>query len=255
LSVSRRTMKLRLSLTKRRDPLPPLRRGIFVPTRPWAASSSRRFVAPLAAYTKKEPCGGGPTAPVQLLQQVSGAISHRYFQKLKATDLRHVTRRYESKVKLMFYFETSLVRISGMTANNLAWIFVQLKRASHAMEDFGTNIGCLVLLPITIRESMSVRLETKVITALIGVLIVLTQTPASAQYLDSDGGLGGTNCGFLTLQQCRATEILRAGLMLQSARVYAAQPQLTAPSLNRVFAGGSLSYGGSNVALRLEGNK
>jgi hypothetical protein len=65
--------------------------------------------------TKKEPCGGGPTAPVQLVQQVSGAISHRYFQKLKATDLRQVTRRYESKVKLMFYFETSLVRISGMT--------------------------------------------------------------------------------------------------------------------------------------------
>jgi hypothetical protein len=62
------------------------------------------------------------------------------------------------------------------------------------------------------------------------VLVVLTQTPASAEYLDGDSGLGGTNCGFLTLQQCRATEILRAGLMLHSARVYGAQPQLTAPS-------------------------
>jgi hypothetical protein len=48
---------------------------------------------------------------------------------------------------------------------------------------------------------------------------------------------------------------LRAGLMLQSARVYGAQPQLTAPSLNRVFAGGSPNYGGSNVAQRLEGDK
>jgi hypothetical protein len=102
---------------------------------------------------------------------------------------------------------------------------------------------------------MSVRLGTKVLTALIGVLVVLTQTPASAEYLDGDSSLGGTNCGFLTLQQCRATEILRAGLMLRSARVYGAQPQLTAPSLNRVFAGGSLNYGGSNVAQRLEGNK
>jgi hypothetical protein len=34
--------------------------------------------------------------------------------------------------------------------------------------------------------------------------------------------------------------------MLQSARVYAAQPQLTAPSLSRMFAGDS----GSNVAQR-----
>ena len=130
---------------------------------------------------------------------------------------------------------------------------MQLKQASHVMEDFGTNSGCLVLLPLAIRESTSVRLGTKVLTALIGLLIVLTQTPARAEYLDGDTGLGGTNCGFLTLRQCRATEILRAGLLLQSARVYGAQPQLTAPSLNRVLAGGSLNYGGSNVAQRLEG--
>jgi hypothetical protein len=38
-------------------------------------------------------------------------------------------------------------------ANKLAGVFVQLKRANHVMEDFGTNIGCLVLLPLTIRES------------------------------------------------------------------------------------------------------
>jgi hypothetical protein len=89
----------------------------------------------------------------------------------------------------------------------------------------------------------------------IATAALIAGSPAFGQGYPGDGGLGGTNCGFLTLQQCRATEILRAGLMLQSARVYAAQPQLTAPSLNRVFAGGSLSYGGSNVALRLEGNK
>jgi hypothetical protein len=65
---------------------------------------------------------------------------------------------------------------------------------------------------------MSVPLGTKVVTALVGVLLVLPQTPASAQYSDSDSSLGGTNCDFLTLQQCRTTEILRAGLMLQSAR-------------------------------------
>jgi len=84
---------------------------------------------------------------------------------------------------------------------------------------------------------------TKVITALVGAL-VLTQT-ASA----SDSSLGGTNCGSLTPQQCRAAEIARAQLMLQSARVYAAQPQLTAPSLSRMFAGG----GDSNVAQRPQG--
>src|SRR5262245_49121490 len=103
----------------------------------------------------------------------------------------------------------------------------------------------MVLLPITIRESMSVPFGIKVITALVGVLLGLTQTPASA----SDRGLGGTNCGSLTPQQCRAADILRAQLMLQSARVYAAQPQLTAPSLSRTLAGD----GGSNVAQRPRG--
>src|SRR5262245_15581381 len=111
------------------------------------------------------------------------------------------------------------------------------------MEEFGTDIGCMVLLPTTMRESMSVLLGTKVITALVGVLIVLTQTPAGASDLD------GTNCGSLTPQQCRAAEIFRAQLMLQSSRVYAAQPQLTAPSLSRMFAGD----GGSNVAQRPRG--
>jgi hypothetical protein len=65
---------------------------------------------------------------------------------------------------------------------------------------------------------MSVPLGTKVITALVGLLIVLTQTHASAQYSDGDSGIGGTNCGSLTLQQCRATKILRAQSMLQSGR-------------------------------------
>ena len=64
-----------------------------------------------------------------------------------------------------------------------------------------------------------------------------------------DSGLGGTNCGSLTPQQCRTAEILRAQLMLQSAKVYAAQPQLAAPSLNRMIGGD----GGSNVAQRSRG--
>ena len=57
------------------------------------------------------------------------------------------------------------------------------------------------------------RFETKVIAALVVVPVVLTQTPASAydlpydpypwcaQYSDSGGG---SNCGFLTFEQCRA---------------------------------------------------
>src|SRR5262245_25516939 len=98
------------------------------------------------------------------------------------------------------------------------------------------------------RESMSVPLGTKVITALVGLLIVLTQTRASAQYSDGDSGLGGTNCGSLTLQQCRATEILRAQSMLQSGRVYGAQPQLTVPSLSGVFATGNSAYAYSPAA-------
>jgi Protein of unknown function (DUF3551) len=59
------------------------------------------------------------------------------------------------------------------------------------------------------------RFETKIMAALVMVPIVLTHTPASAlsydpypwcaEYSDGDSGLGGTNCGFLTLEQCRAT--------------------------------------------------
>ena len=54
------------------------------------------------------------------------------------------------------------------------------------------------------------RFETQVMAALVVVPVVLTHTPASAydpypwcaQY-SGDGG-GGTNCGFLTIEQCRA---------------------------------------------------
>jgi hypothetical protein len=58
------------------------------------------------------------------------------------------------------------------------------------------------------------RFETKVMAALVVVPVVLTQTPASAYNLpydpypwcaqySGDGG-GGSNCGFLTIAQCRA---------------------------------------------------
>jgi hypothetical protein len=92
---------------------------------------------------------------------------------------------------------------------------------------------------ITVSESMSVPLGTKFITTLVGVLIVLTQTPASAQ---NSVDLGGTNCGSLTLQQCRATQILRAQSLLQSWRVYGAQPQLTVPTLSGILATGNSAY-------------
>jgi hypothetical protein len=134
----------------------------------------------------------------------------------------------------------------SILASTSAGIFTKLKRAGHVMEHFGTDIGCMALT--IIRESMSVPLGTKVITALVGLLIVLTQTPAGAQYSDGDSGLGGTNCGSLTLQQCRATKILRAQSMLQSGRVYGAQPQLTVPSLSGVFATGNLAYASSPAA-------
>jgi Protein of unknown function (DUF3551) len=59
------------------------------------------------------------------------------------------------------------------------------------------------------------RFDSKIIAALVMVPIVVTQTPASAlpcdntrwcaEYSDGDSGLGGTNCGFFTLAQCRAT--------------------------------------------------
>jgi hypothetical protein len=83
----------------------------------------------------------------------------------------------------------------------------------------------------------------------IATAALIAASPAFAQGYAEDSGLRGTNCGSLTPQQCRAAEILRAQLMLQSARVYAAQPQLTAPSLSRMFAGD----GGSNVAQRPRG--
>ena len=92
---------------------------------------------------------------------------------------------------------------------------------------------------ITVSESMSVPLGTKFITTLIGVLIVLTQTPASAQ---NSVDLGGTDCGSLSPQQCRATQILRAQSLLQSWRVYGAQPQLTVPALSGMLATGNSAY-------------
>ena len=54
---------------------------------------------------------------------------------------------------------------------------------------------------------------TEVMAALVVVPVVLTQTPASALPYDpypwcalysNDEG-GGSNCGFLTIEQCRAT--------------------------------------------------
>jgi hypothetical protein len=83
----------------------------------------------------------------------------------------------------------------------------------------------------------------------IATAVLIAGSPAFGQGYPGDSGLGGTNCGSLTPQQCRAAEIVRAQLMLQSARVYAAQPQLTAPSLTRMFGGG----GDSNVAQRPRG--
>ena len=59
------------------------------------------------------------------------------------------------------------------------------------------------------------RFGTKVIAALVMVPAVLTQTPATAlpcdntrwcaEYSGGGGGVGGTNCGFFTIEQCRAT--------------------------------------------------
>jgi hypothetical protein len=67
----------------------------------------------------------------------------------------------------------------------------------------------------------------------IATAALIAASPAFAQEYMGNSTLGGTNCGSLTPQQCRAAEILRAQLMLQSARVYAAQPQVTAPSLRQ----------------------
>jgi Protein of unknown function (DUF3551) len=64
------------------------------------------------------------------------------------------------------------------------------------------------------QRRLPMRFETKVMAALVMVPVVLTQTPASAYDLpydpypwcaqySGDGG-GGTNCGFSTIEQCRA---------------------------------------------------
>ena len=58
------------------------------------------------------------------------------------------------------------------------------------------------------------RFVTKVMAALVVVLVILTQTPATALPCDNTRwcadysagmGGGGTNCGFFTIEQCRAT--------------------------------------------------
>jgi hypothetical protein len=83
----------------------------------------------------------------------------------------------------------------------------------------------------------------------IATATLISASPAFAQgYSGGDSGLDGANCGSLTLQQCTATEILRAQSMLQSARVYGAQPQLTVPSLSGVFATGNSAYAYSPAA-------
>lgn len=58
------------------------------------------------------------------------------------------------------------------------------------------------------------RVAIKFLTALVALPIVLSQVPANAlpydpypwcaEYSAGNGG-GGTNCGFLTIEQCRAT--------------------------------------------------
>lgn len=58
------------------------------------------------------------------------------------------------------------------------------------------------------------RVAIKFLTALVALPIVLSQVPAKAlpydpypwcaEYSAGNGG-GGTNCGFLTIEQCRAT--------------------------------------------------
>ena len=67
----------------------------------------------------------------------------------------------------------------------------------------------------------------------IATAALIAASPAFAQEYTGNSSLGGAKCGSLNPQQCRAAEILRAQLMLQSARVYAAQPQLTAPLLRQ----------------------
>jgi hypothetical protein len=56
------------------------------------------------------------------------------------------------------------------------------------------------------------RFETKVMAALAMMPVLLTQTPATALPCDNtrwcaqySGSGGATNCGFFTIEQCRAT--------------------------------------------------
>src|SRR5262249_4847644 len=82
------------------------------------------------------------------------------------------------------------------------------------------------------------RFETKVMAALVAVLVVLTQTAASALPYDPypwcalyTGKLGGaSNCGFLTIEQCRATVRGIGGFCMpnQFYNPGGARPQLTA---------------------------
>src|SRR5262245_34984924 len=75
------------------------------------------------------------------------------------------------------------------------------------------DISLHVLLRVT-TKSFAMRFATKVMVALVVVPAVLTHTPANALPYDpypwcadysGDNGGGGTNCGFLTIGQCRAT--------------------------------------------------
>jgi len=75
--------------------------------------------------------------------------------------------------------------------------------------------GCWVhgVISTTTKGGLRVHFGTEVMAALVVVPVVLTQTPASALPYDpypwcalysNDEG-GGSNCGFLTIEQCRAT--------------------------------------------------
>src|SRR5262245_6310724 len=65
----------------------------------------------------------------------------------------------------------------------------------------------------TIKGGLQMRFVTKVMAAIVVVPAVLTQTPANALPCDNtrwcaqySGAAGGaTNCGFFTIEQCRAT--------------------------------------------------
>src|SRR5262245_33824449 len=73
------------------------------------------------------------------------------------------------------------------------------------------DIGCAVLFQN--RGSLKMLTVTNVVAALVLMTVPLTQTPATALPCDntrwcaqySGQGGGGTNCGFFTIEQCRAT--------------------------------------------------